>query len=145
VTEGYRAEGGAGRENSYAQRAAEQYLRAGIAVIPVPAKKKNPNRSGWQKERHAVEDVPRLWTNGQGVGVLWGDPSGGLVDIDLDWKEARTAAHHILPATCSFGRPSSTESHRVYRTVGTIPKTKRYKVPGNGDDRSVVEVLSTGT
>jgi putative DNA primase/helicase len=145
VTEGCRAEGGAGRENSYAQRAAEQYLRAGIAVIPVPAKKKNPNRSGWQKERHAVEDVPRLWTNGQGVGVLWGVPSGGLVDVDLDWKEARTAAHHILPATCSFGRPSSTESHRVYRTVGTIPKTKRYKVPGNGHDRSVVEVLSTGT
>ncbi len=134
-----------GRENTNTRAAAERYLRSGLAVIPVPAGEKNPNRTGWQNERHTVETIDRCWTNGQGVGVLWGEPSGGLVDVDLDWSEARDAAQHILPATRTFGRPSAPESHRVYRAVNTIPKTRRYKIGGDGTDRSVVEVLSTGT
>ncbi len=126
------------------RRAAERYLRAGLAAIPVAAGEKNPNRQGWQRERHTVEDVPRLWSNGQGVGILWGAPSGGMVDVDLDWPEARIAASYILPPTRTFGRPGAPESHRVYRVTDTIPKTTRYKIGGEGDDRSVVEVLSTG-
>jgi P4 family phage/plasmid primase-like protien len=127
------------------RQAAVRYLRNGLAVIPIPPGEKNPNRRGWQNERHTVEDVPRLWDDGQGVGVLWGEPSGGMVDVDLDWPEARIAAAHILPPTRTFGRASAPESHRVYRITGTIPKTKRYKIPGEGDDNSVVEILATGT
>ena len=134
-----------GSENTNTRDAAERYLRAGLAVIPVPAGEKNPNRRGWQNERHTVEDVPRLWTNGQGIGVLWGEPSGGLVDVDLDWREARVAARHILPATRTFGRPGAPESHRVYRVTDTIPKSKKYKIGGDGPERCAVEVLSTGT
>jgi putative DNA primase/helicase len=145
VSKGYRSEGGEGRGNPDAQRAAEQYLRAGVMVIPIATAAKNPNRSGWQRERHAVEDVPRLWTNGQGIGALWGEPSGGLVDIDQDWLEARIAARHILPETRTFGRPGAPESHSIYRVTDTIPKSKRYKIGGDSEDRSVVEVLSTGT
>lgn len=141
----YTTEGGEGRGNPDTQRVAAQYLRAGLMVIPVPAGEKNPNRPGWQRERHTIEDIPRLWTNGQGIGVLWGEPSGGVEDVDLDWPEARQAAKHILPATRTFGRPSASESHWLYRVTGAIPKTKRFKIGGNGDDRSVVEVLSTGT
>jgi hypothetical protein len=126
------------------RRAAERYLRAGLAVIPVAAGEKNPNRPGWQRERHTIEDIPHLWSNGQGVGILWGAPSGGMVDVDLDWPEARIAASYILPPTRTFGRPGAPESHRVYRVTNTIPKTTRYKIGGDGDDRSVVEVLSTG-
>jgi P4 family phage/plasmid primase-like protien len=133
-----------GRENTQTRDAAEQYIRSGLSVIPVPAGEKNPNRPDWQKERHDVEDVPRLWTNGQGIGVLWGEPSGGLVDVDLDWTEARAAARSILPDTRSFGRQSAPESHRVYRVTDSVPKSKKYKIPGKGLDRCVVEVLSTG-
>src|SRR5215211_4453664 len=132
-------------ETTDTRAAAERYMRAGLAVIPVPAGQKNPNRQGWQRERHTVADIPHLWSNGQGVGILWGEPSGGMVDVDLDWPEARIAAERIMPATRTFGRPGATESHRMYRATGTIPKTKRYKVGGDGEDRSVVEVLSTGT
>jgi P4 family phage/plasmid primase-like protien len=126
------------------RRAAERYLRAGLAVIPVAAGEKNPNRQGWQRERHTTEGIPHLWSNGQGVGILWGEPSGGMVDVDLDWPEARIAASYILPPTRTFGRPGAPESHRVYRVTDPIPKTTRYKIGGDGDDRSVVEVLSTG-
>jgi hypothetical protein len=135
---------GNGSENINTRDAAEQYLRAGVMVIPVPAGAKNPNRLGWQNERHDIQDVGRLWNNGQGVGALWGEPSGGLVDIDLDWPEARVAARHILPETRTFGRPGAPESHRVQRVTDKVPKSKKFKLPGKGPGRSVVEVLSTG-
>jgi P4 family phage/plasmid primase-like protien len=112
-------------------------------VIPVPPGK-NPNRPDWQKERWGLEDVPEQWNNGQGVGILWGQPSGGLVDVDLDWREAFVAALHILPQTRTFGRPGAKRSHWIYRPTGKLPKTKRYKVGGKGKERSVVELLSTG-
>ena len=135
-----------GSENIDTRAAAERYMRSGLRVIPIPSAQKNPNRTGWQRERHAVEDVPRLWTNGQGIGVLWGEPSGGLVDVDLDWPEARIAARRILPETRAFGRPGAPESHRIFRVADTVPRTKRYKLGGGeaGEDRSVVEILSTG-
>src|SRR5215212_5215125 len=124
--------------------AAEHYMRAGLAVFPVPAGEKNPNRGGWQNERWGIEDVPKLWDDGQGIGVLWGEPSGGRVDVDLDWPQARSVARDLLPPTRTFGRPSAPESHRVYRAKGQVPRSKKYKLPGDGPDRCVVEVLSTG-
>src|SRR5215211_627002 len=130
---------------SETQSAVKRYMRAGIAVIPVAEGEKNPNRAGWQKERYTIEDVPKLWNNGQGVGILWGAPSGGRVDIDCDWPEAAAAASFIAPETRTFGRPGSPASHFVLHATGTIPKTKRYKLPGEGDDNAVVELLSTGT
>src|SRR5829696_8858345 len=124
--------------------AAEHYMRAGLAVIPVPAGEKNPNRGGWQNERWGIEDVPELWDDGQGIGVLWGEPSGGRVDVDLDWPEARIAAERIMGKTRSFGRQSERESHRIYRVRSNLPKSKKYKLGGKGPGRTVVEVLSTG-
>src|SRR5688572_29638266 len=76
VDESYRSNGESARDSAYTRRAAAQYIRAGLAVIPVPAGEKNPNRLGWQKERHPVGDIDKLWNNGQGIGVLWGEPSG---------------------------------------------------------------------
>lgn len=121
------------------------YMGEGMAPIPIPHGEKNPNRRGWQMERHGVVDIPRCWDNGQGVGVLWGEPSGGLVDVDMDWPEARAAARRILPPTRTFGRPGSPESHLIIRVVGGVPKTMRFKIGGAGDERSVVELLATGT
>jgi P4 family phage/plasmid primase-like protien len=128
------------------QRGAAEAVQDGLAVIPVPPGEKNPNRPGWQNERWSFEDIPRLFNNGQGVGVLWGEPSGGVVDLDTDWREATGAARYIMPDTRTFGRPGAPESHRVYRVTGTfLPQTKRYKIGGGGEERSVVELLSTGT
>lgn len=41
------------------QDAARRYIERGFAPIPVPASSKNPNRPGWEGERHTLEDVPR--------------------------------------------------------------------------------------
>jgi hypothetical protein len=75
---------------------------------------------------------------------LLGEPSNGLVDVDLDWPEARIAARYILPATRTSGRESCPDSHRWYYADPLPAKTKRYKLPGDGDDNCVVELRSTG-
>src|SRR5829696_7829052 len=105
------------------RRAAEQQICSGVAVIPIPPGQKNPNRPGWQTEHWGIDDIPNLWTNGQNIGVLLGAPSGGLVDVDLDWPEARIAARYILPPTRTSGRERCPDSHRWYRP-DPLPKTK---------------------
>ena len=140
-----REENGSGNPDT--RKAAERYIRAGLSVIPISVGAKSPGRGGWQQERWTVEDVEELWNDGQGIGILWGEPSGGLVDIDCDWPEACIAAGIILPREPrrTFGRPGSPESHHVVRVEGELPKTRRYKIGGQGDERSVVELMSTGT
>jgi putative DNA primase/helicase len=129
--------------NTGIRRAAERYMRSGVAVIPIPGGEKNPNRADWQKERWTVEDIPRIFDNDQNIGILLGEPSGGLVDVDLDWTEARIAARHILPETRTSGREGCPESHRWYY-ADPVPNTKAYKLSGKGDDKCVVELRSTG-
>src|SRR5215204_6785250 len=96
------------------RRAAVGLIRRGIAVIAVPSGEKNPNRPGWHEERITEEDVPLHWTNGQNVGLLCGEPSGGRVDVDLDADEAMKIAFRFLPATLTSGRKSRPHSHCWY-------------------------------
>ena len=49
---------------------ARRHIERGFAPIPVPARSKNPNREGWQNERHGLRDVDRVWSNGQGIKLL---------------------------------------------------------------------------
>ena len=93
------------------RRAAAGLIRRGVAVIPVLSGEKNPNRTGWQAERISEEDVPQYWTNGQNVGVLCGEPSGGLVDVDLDSPEAASVAGRFLPPTLTSGKESRPHTH----------------------------------
>jgi hypothetical protein len=93
------------------QRAAALYIERGAAVIPVPRGSKDPGRDGWQNMRITAQDVPRYWTNGQNVGLLTGEPSGWLVDVDLDVQEAVEIAGRFLPQTLTSGRESRPHSH----------------------------------
>lgn len=123
------------------------YFSRGWMPIPLPHKSKNPNRKEWQKERFSREDLPRHFNNGQNVGLLLGEPSGGLIDVDLDCKEALSIADAILPATKMVsGRASAPKSHRWY-VCDPIPPTTQFNDPSpvNRDDRSMmIEFRSTG-
>jgi putative DNA primase/helicase len=100
------------------RRAAERYLRAGLAVIPISAGEKNPNRRGWQQERWTIADIPRCWSNGQNIGLLTGEPSGWLVDVDLDCPEAVKIAGRFLDPTLTGGRESTPDAHWWVRCKG---------------------------
>lgn len=115
--------------------------------IPIPHGSKNPNRKGWQKERWSRDDLLRCFNNGQGVGLLLGEPSGGLIDVDLDCAKALAIADAILPPTDMVsGRASAPQSHRWYNCAPLIA-TAQFKDPSMADSDAramIVELRSTG-
>jgi hypothetical protein len=121
------------------RRAAAALIRRGVAVIPVPAGKKNPGWPGWESLRITKEEVPTYWTDGQNVGVLCGKPSGGRVDVDLDAEEAVKIAGRFLPPTLTSGRESRPHSHWWHVSHGA--KSRDWQ---DTDGSKLVELRSTG-
>jgi hypothetical protein len=92
------------------------YIERGWSPVPIPHREKGPVIKGWQKLRITAETAPEYF-NGkpQNIGVITGDASGDLVDIDLDCPEALQLAHYFLPPTAVFGRKSTPRSHWLYK------------------------------
>ncbi len=121
------------------QDAARRYIGRGWSPIPVPPNSKNPSRLGWESERWSVEDVPDAWNNGQNIGLLTGEPSGWLVDVDLDCPEAAKIAGRFLPTTLTSGRAGSPDSHWWYVSPGT-----EYGEWKDTDKKKLIELRGTG-
>jgi Primase C terminal 2 (PriCT-2)/Bifunctional DNA primase/polymerase, N-terminal len=117
------------------------YVLRGWCAVPIPPGQKKPAMPGWQNFSAAIEDVPRLFANGENVAVRLGSRSGELVDIDLDCPEALALAGLYLPATgAEFGRPSKTRSHRLYISPGAIYEA--FADPISGD--MLIELRADG-
>lgn len=122
--------------------AAQSYARRGWSVIPIPHRSKNPGFKGWEQMRLSVESLDQHF-NGhpQNIGVLLGEPSGWLIDVDLDHMRAVELAPQFLPATPAiFGRPGKPRSHWIYR-VSAPAATKKFRSKSAG---MLVEFRSTG-
>lgn len=120
---------------------ARSYLAAGFAPVPIPERSKAPLLTGWQNFRANDDDLVRHFRGSGNIGVILGEASQGLVDIDLDCAETVALADTFLPATgAEFGRPSKARSHRLYKARGAA--TKRYKCPLTG--ATLVELRSDG-
>ena len=105
------------------RQAAADFLARGIQVVPLPAKSKAPRLANWQRggfgsERFRADD---------NIGILLGEPSGGLLDVDLDCPEALALAPNHLPPTAQFGRDSRPASHWVYLVDEACGKTHKWK------------------
>ena len=124
--------------------AARKYSRRGWSPIPVLHRSKRPFNEDWPSLRIAEEAVATHFTENQNVGVLLGEPSGWLVDVDLDCDEAVELAPEFLPPTGAiFGRPSRTRSHWLYTSPGLASRS--YPAPNAaGQSEMVVEIRSTG-
>ena len=121
--------------------AARWYLRQGYIPIPVPPGEKKPRLRGWTNLRLTESQLPTHFNGVGNIGILLGDPSSGLVDVDLDCAEAREmAAHHLPPTGMKTGRRGSPASHWWYIAPGA--RTKQRRDPVTGD--SIVELRSTG-
>jgi len=102
---------------------------------------KGPRLRGWQRLWLTADDLPRHFGGDGNIGVLLGDPSGGLVDVDLDCAEAIELAEQFLPPTDAVtGRPSRPGSHRWYIAAGAA--TVQHKDPATRE--MIVELRSTG-
>jgi putative DNA primase/helicase len=112
------------------------YIESGFKIIELKGKK--PFVTGWQEDSYPGEQTIREQFN---VGVVLGDQSGGLLDIDLDDEIAVRIAHHFLPSTeMVFGRNSNPKSHFVY-TVKDCGDVRQFKHPDYG---TIVEYRANG-
>lgn len=130
-------------------------ISRGFQPIPLATGEKSPRGvSGWTRLRweNSTEGMSEAesrfeqWASEglAGVGVLLGDPSDGLVDVDLDHPKASRLKDHFLPPTpARSGRASRPGSHYWYVTQpGTLQSTRAYKL---ADRKTVtVEYRSTG-
>jgi putative DNA primase/helicase len=125
------------------------YYRRGWIPLPVLLRSKRPTMKEWQDFRPAEEDLPSHFDGTpQNIGVLLGEPSGGLVDVDIDALEALKIAPEVLPSTgATFGRKSKPESHWLY--TASVQKSVKFTDPAAGGDRggkhaTLIELRSTG-
>lgn len=112
----------------------------GIHVRITNRREKAILEPGWQdKDPYTSEQLTQILSDGQHniVGV-WGEKSGGIIDVDLDTDEARKLADHFLPITGrEFGRAKFPRSHRLYRCHDLASLTF-----ANGTGAITVEVRS---
>jgi putative DNA primase/helicase len=121
--------------------AARQYLARGWCPIPVRHREKRPGFDGWATFTVAEADLLRHFAGVGNIGVLLGEKSNGLVDVDLDCPEAVALALHVLPPTDAiFGRQSRPRSHWLYACDPPPPATVQHQF-GNS---MIVELRSTG-
>ncbi|QKK08453.1 MAG: bifunctional DNA primase/polymerase [Planctomycetota bacterium] len=124
--------------------AARAYTARGYRVVPIPPAQKAPRIKAWQNLRLDEPDLPAHFNcdpSSGNVGLLLGEPSGGLVNVDLDCDEAVDLSDDYLPPTpATTGRPSRPNSHRWYVSAGVA--TTKHRDPVTRE--MIVELRSTG-
>lgn len=130
-----------------ARDCAAWYISRGWVPIPIQQAGKAPAISSWQQR---TLDAARASLDadfaepGSNVGVLLGEPSGGLVDIDLDCAEAYAIAGRFLPPTMFFSRGTSDSGHVLAICPGA--KTEKFADPlaRRGAKGAIIEIRATG-
>jgi len=115
----------------------QRYMSEGWSVLPIPYGRKAPEVKDWVNRTFSVED----FLENDNIGIRLGEPSGHLVDVDLDCPEAVIAANDImLPTARRHGRQSVGVSHYWYIAKG-VNKSERWL---DTDGKVLVELRSTG-
>lgn len=121
--------------------AAREYVRRGWTVVPIPYKQKRPVLKEWEQVRLTEAELAAYFDQPANLGLILGEPSGGLVDVDLDCVEARAIAANYLPTTqAKTGRAGAPDSHWWYISTGA--KTNQHRDPVTR--QMIVELRSTG-
>jgi hypothetical protein len=123
--------------------AAQRYIHRGWNIIPIPHRSKKCRSKGWQKWRIKLEELDQWFPAGKphNISVLLGEPSGWLIDVDLDHLRAIELAPEYLPPTpLMFGRAGKPKSHWLFRASKPFAAHK-FASRSSG---MLVEVRSTG-
>jgi hypothetical protein len=104
--------------------AALGYIAKGWAPVPIPHKQKGPRGKSWPTLRLTAESAPGYFNgHNRNVGLILGEASAGLADVDLDCDEARALANTFLPPTDAvFGRAGSACAHWLYVAPGLVTR-----------------------
>lgn len=121
--------------------AARAYLDHGYAVVPVKYRAKRAFLRDWTSLRISHKDIDMCFAKRTNIGIILGEASGGLIDIDLDCDEAIELAPLFLTSTsATTGRASKPRSHWWYRSKGA--PSAQFKDPLSG--RMIAELRSDG-
>ena len=148
------------KHNATVVEAALDAYRRGLTPLPVPRHSKGPIMAGWNKLRwpdpttdagegeSQVRSAFEEYTTGgsTNLGVLLGEASGDLIDVDLDHPAALRLKSYLLPHTAAIhGRETSRKSHYWYHAKpGTLPATRRLRIPDSSGRGSGVSVEIRG-
>lgn len=101
----------------------------------------------WETLRITSETAPNYF-NGepQNIGILLGEPSSGLIDVDLDCVEAIAIANVFLPRTRTFGRASTPTSHWLYVATDaqSTMQLRDPNLPEKNEKKTIVELRANG-
>ncbi len=124
------------------QQHARNYIRKrGWCVVPIPRGKKRRAFPNGQDLRIKESEVEDYFDDDSNIGVLLGEPSDNLIDIDLDCEEAIFLAPFFLPSTGRVhGRKTKRASHYWYHAERS-PEPKKFS---DADGTCLVELRSTG-
>ncbi|MDQ7822046.1 MAG: phage/plasmid primase, P4 family [Candidatus Eremiobacteraeota bacterium] len=116
-------------------------LRMGIQPVPIPPGMKGPILKDWPNFRCTPDEAEKYFPDEGNIGALCGEPSRGLLCIDLDCLEAITVAAKVLPETgMKDGRKSRPCAHWFYRVEEGVYEA--YNDPEEGG--RFIEVLWNG-
>ena len=71
--------------------AARAYMARNWMVVPIPHRSKSPVLLDWPNLRLAEADLPQHFSGNENIGLLLGETSHGLVDVDLSPRPALAA------------------------------------------------------
>ena len=101
-----------------------------LAIIPLLPKSKKPILDEWPTRTPDDNDVNEFHSDSN-IGVVLGEASTGIVDIDLDTLTAIELAPFFLPETGQmFGRKTAPNSHWIYRIKGDVGRRKAFTLNG---------------
>jgi hypothetical protein len=122
-------------------RQARTSKRRGWQPIPISPGQKAPLTKGWPRMRLTIGELEEVLGPKDNIGVILGEPSGGLVDIDFDSAEGAAVALSFLPQTGRIhGRKSKPASHWWYE-ADPVPAPMQF---ADIDGAMLVELRSTG-
>jgi hypothetical protein len=137
-------------------QAALDAIARGYSPLPIHSHSKKPAGLDWTRGIGTtvpaeVEKIFRDHAEKQhdNIGLLLGDASGGLIDIDLDHPKTRRLKDHFMPPTAMrSGRAGRPGSHYWYMAKpGTLQGYRKYTMPKKADGKTgdvIVEYRSTG-
>jgi putative DNA primase/helicase len=150
----YNGANGTSQDVSALVAAATKY-RDEYKWVPLRLRDKNPEcmGPGWTK-RTVADPIPNFQP-GDGLGVLTGKPSGGLVRLDPDFPAIADVTRILFPAEIlTFGRNSSPGSGRLclcpdlksedFTLPRSVEKDPRLPLHDGKPSLKVFQVLSTG-
>ena len=121
---------------------ARYYLNRGYSPIPVQYQTKKPLIRDWtQRGLINAGNIDQHFSDDTNIGIVLGDASNGLVDIDIDADDGLDLASYFLPPTdMKFGRESRRGSHWIYK----VRDTKTIVTTKDDDGHNLVEVRGNG-